>query len=169
MTDYYTQFSAKISSITEEERSWIQALEGDEPDFSEIVSLVGERNTADLTDYGCLGFVSDSRGPDWRFYADESGDIENVAVVVQAFFKKFRPRDSLLLEWANICSKMEPGAFNGGVVLVTAHFSYFEPSLAARMQVIYDASPDENVDAVLVEAAQQLINETSDNSEVCDG
>jgi len=149
MTDYYVQFVTEINNLTEEERAWIQALEVNEPDFSEIVALLGKEATDNLVEFG-LGFGSYSSGEDWRISSDESGDVENVAVVVQAFFKKFRPQDSLLLEWANTCSKMMVGAFSGGAVLITAKWVYFDPQTLGRMQEYYEVSPSLSVSDLLL-------------------
>ena len=54
------------------------------------------------------------------FDCDESGDPEAVAVLIHAFFKKFRPDGYFEIGWATTCSKSRPGEFGGGTYVVTA-------------------------------------------------
>ena len=53
-------------------------------------------------------------------YAEESGNPDNVAWLVQKFLKKFRPDQCWSLTYATTCSKPRAGEFGGGAVFVTA-------------------------------------------------
>jgi hypothetical protein len=71
-----------------------------------------------------IGF--DVVGPDAQgrysivFYSEESGDIDAVAVIVQAYLRKFAPARCFGLAWAMTCSKPRIGEFGGGAMFVTA-------------------------------------------------
>lgn len=54
------------------------------------------------------------------FDCDEYGDVDGVAKLVHAFFKKFRPDGYFEIGWATTCSKSRPGEFGGGTYVVTA-------------------------------------------------
>lgn len=53
-------------------------------------------------------------------YADESGDPDQVAAVLQAYLQKFNPQGSLWFSWAYTCSKIGVNEFGGGAAVVTA-------------------------------------------------
>lgn len=53
-------------------------------------------------------------------YAEEAGQPEHVAAVLEAFLQKFRPTGVITFSWAYTCSKLRPGEFGGGAALVTA-------------------------------------------------
>jgi hypothetical protein len=76
-------------------------------------------------DYGRLGFewelVTDQSSTWLSLFANESGSPETVGRFVQAFLRRFRPRDHFKLTWATFCSKLRPGAFSGGGIFATAH------------------------------------------------
>jgi hypothetical protein len=70
-------------------------------------------------------FDTDEAGPEnWGrhlwIYAEEGGDVERVAHLVQKFLKKFRPEECWSLSYATTCSKPRVGEFGGGAVFVTA-------------------------------------------------
>ena len=70
----------------------------------------------------------DGRTSLW-IYAEESGDVEQVAYLAQLFLKRFAPDGWWTLTWANTCSRMQVGQFSGGAVLVTARETFFNDSI----------------------------------------
>jgi len=122
MADYYLQFSETLDKLRPEEEKWL-----------------GEQLTAD-PDTGCPAFLLDyeDRDPDdptygfeWAFLgegdephlwvnADDHGDVDRLAHLVQKFLKAFRPADCWSLSNANTCSKPRVDGFGGGAVFVTA-------------------------------------------------
>lgn len=53
-------------------------------------------------------------------HAEEFGDPERAAHLVQKFLRRFRPEDCWALSFAIWCSKPRPREFGGGAVVVTA-------------------------------------------------
>ncbi len=147
MTQNNLQFSETLDNLTAEEEAWLNeqleliAVYGDDefpledptiampaskPDFS------GPRFLRDNPDfespYDTLGFdfeFCDGRdGPSpsrylW-FNADDYGNPDHVAWLVQKFLKRFRPDQCWSLTYASTCSKLRVGEFGGGAVFVTA-------------------------------------------------
>ena len=125
----YLQFSEGLESLTSEEADWLKhqleevpAGKGkvDRPRF--LMDFAGCEETDDY-DYGF----------EWRFstpdatnglrlwlYAEDNGDPDRVACLVQKFLKKFRPDECWSLTYAATCSKPRVGEFGGGAVFVTA-------------------------------------------------
>lgn len=58
-------------------------------------------------------------------YAEEAGEPEHFAAVLEAFLKKFRPTGILTFSWATTCSKMRVGEFSGGAAVVTGDGTKF--------------------------------------------
>src|SRR6185312_4402993 len=52
--------------------------------------------------------------------ADESGDPEAVAAILQSTMKRFSLTTPFAIEWAHTCSALRPGEFGGGAVVITA-------------------------------------------------
>ena len=53
-------------------------------------------------------------------YADESGNPDQVAVVLEEYLKLFAPTGVITFTWACTCSKMRVDEFSGGAAVVTA-------------------------------------------------
>ena len=53
-------------------------------------------------------------------FSEESGNLENAALFIQQFLRKFRPDGYVSLTWAATCSKMRAGEFGGGAAFITA-------------------------------------------------
>ena len=53
-------------------------------------------------------------------HAEEYGEVDRVADLVQKFLKQFRPQECWSLGYAVSCSKPRVGEFGGGAVFVTA-------------------------------------------------
>ena len=107
MADYYTEYSAEIDELTDDEIKWLEAR------FKDIEEAGADDDVDDL------GQVELRDGTLW-FCAEESGDPRAVAEFVRDFLKRFRPNDSFSLEYALTCSKPRLDGFGGGAVFVTA-------------------------------------------------
>jgi hypothetical protein len=148
LANNYLQFSEVIPRITPAEEQWldeqlavIYVFDGEEYD-EEHLPAGKALNEADYG--GCrafrdveggewgdeeagfeYSFDTDEGGPEnWGrhlwIYAEEGGDVERVAHLVQKFLKKFRPEECWSLSYATTCSKPRVGEFGGGAVFVTA-------------------------------------------------
>lgn len=143
MANNYLQFSEAIGHLSIAERDWLQRQ-------LEAVYVFGDReyaedevpddlSTAYATWCGCRVFrdlpgvdSEDDAGFQYEFgehenlgqhlwvYADEGGDLDRVAHLVQKFLRQFRPRESWSLTYATTCSKLRLGEFSGGALFVTA-------------------------------------------------
>lgn len=115
------QFSEIISDLTDEEVTWFVKyiehrhrkldIEGDEHEFED-------------DGYPAFKFKIMASAGEWKtyawFFADEVGDVAQVAETVQAFLKEHRPHQCFTLTWAESNSSLTPGEFDGGAVFVTA-------------------------------------------------
>ena len=147
MADNYLEFSEGIANLTEPEEAWLKEqlqtvhvfgekeyvedavpaeLADTEPDWS------GSRFLRDKGDHDptwdALGFEysfhDDPGKGGWGrhlwLYAEEGGNPDNVAHLVQKFLKKFRPNQCWSLTYATTCSKPRVGEFGGGAIFITA-------------------------------------------------
>ena len=107
MADYYTEYSAEIGELTDDEIKWLEARLKDieEAGADDDVEDLGQVDLRDRTLWFC---------------AEESGDPRAIAKFVRDFLKRFRPNDSFSLEYAFTCSKPRLDSFGGGAVFVTA-------------------------------------------------
>jgi len=62
----------------------------------------------------------------WWLYHDESMDTEPAAALVQAFLKKFRQDEIVVLHWCDYSDKNYPGAFSGGAGVITVDEIYWQ-------------------------------------------
>ena len=53
-----------------------------------------------------------------RLFAEEQGEVEPVADMLQAFLQRFRPTQEVALTWACTCSRPRPDTFSGGGVVI---------------------------------------------------
>ena len=143
MANNYLQFSECVADLTPPEAEWwrratedIAVYDGREWDESEdrptsepeYVGMRGLREAAGTLDgdYYEQDFqylicpAEDHLTQYLWLYADEYGNVEQIAVLMQQFLKQFRPSDYWLLTFAATCSKPRVGEFSGGGVFVTA-------------------------------------------------
>ena len=147
MADNYLQFSEILANLSEPEEAWLKEQlqpicafgDNEYPNESVPAELAnteadwtGIRFLRDKDDYDSawdsLGFehdfASDSDEGGWGrhvwLHADDWGNLENVAYLVQQFLKAFRPDQCWSLTYAATCSKPRIGEFEGGAVFVTA-------------------------------------------------
>jgi hypothetical protein len=142
MADNYLQFSETLDALTPEEATWLRhqlepiaVVDGTEhPEDDDAVrncetepSFQGPRF---LQDYEDLCDDADEQGFHVQFQtgdsnyawfsADEHGDADRLAHLIQKFLKRFRPDQCWSLTYATTCSKLRAGEFGGGAVFVTA-------------------------------------------------
>jgi hypothetical protein len=167
MANNYLQFSEVIPHLTIEEERWLAAqleiihvYDGKEylaTDLPEALAAArpewcGCRAYRDLD--GFDPEMAEGAGFDYEFdtdsssydnwgrhlwvYAEEYGDLELLAHLVQQFLKRFRTQDSWTLGYACTCSKPRVGEFGGGAVYVDAEQILFfdgRNSAQARQQL----------------------------------
>ena len=147
MFDYFLRFSAFLAELAGAECEWLQEqlaivyiVDGVEYPEGE---LPAGKTEADATWIGCRAYLGwDAYEPDptdevgflysfadkpdkagrWflHLYATQSGNVGNVAYVVQKFLKRFRPADSWFLTYCIGSDRAGVGEFGGGAVFVTA-------------------------------------------------
>jgi hypothetical protein len=151
MANNYTQYSEMIRNITPEEKQWIEAVlknfeldDGDVPPGLEAEWNLLDEDTKALNqqlhsdDYEegytrWLGFSAEVEDDGLWLYSEEGSDLEKTATFVQAFLKRFRPDDHLIISYAEWCSKLRLSEFGGGAVLITAESSkWFNPTYEAE-------------------------------------
>jgi hypothetical protein len=138
MADYYLQFSEVVANLTEQEEKWLrqqlqlvavrgeQETEIDDLDHkaAEHADWTGPRFLRDSDDFdpACdtVGFqhafhddhdTPNGWGRHLWVYADDSGNPEHVAWLVQKFLRQFRPQECWSLSYATTCSKPRAGEF----------------------------------------------------------
>lgn len=119
---------------------WAKFTELVGAELSEIVLAVAYDDSGDKGYWGqtSLSSATDANyKPSLWLYEEESCNLEAVVELIHWFFKKFRPTETLVLSWADTCSKMRPDEFGGGEVLVTADWVYWPPRTLHAMADIY--------------------------------
>ena len=136
---HHTRFSFGVSTPTKEEKQFLLNLGGfistvvDEPDMS-------ERPDYDLADFGLeLDSAEENRLlaltsptgvtveeirhldlPAVVIYADDDGDVEAAAAIVEVFLRKFAPDKCVTFTWSVSCDSPRINEFGGGACLVCA-------------------------------------------------
>ena len=105
MANNYLQFSFAIDSVKPAEAAWLR---------TECQTLRQETDELSFEiQFGHADGVA-------YLFAEENGDVGQVAAFLQRFICAFRPEDHIGFEWSETCSKPRTGEFGGGCVLVTA-------------------------------------------------
>jgi len=131
MANNYLQFSEVIQLKSEAEKEWVEWYLGiipgsDESDAFEKLSDQSEyerqleRYNLQTDDLSLNFQWNTGEENDLWIYADESGDVDNVALFVQDYLRKFAPDESFGITYASTCSKMRVGEFGGGAAFVTS-------------------------------------------------
>lgn len=143
MANNYLEFSGVIPNLTAGEEAWLRSqleyvVVVDGQEYSEAPAdrapeWQGYRGWRDDENCGpqgdaALGFTYKFQDDDtpnhWGrhlcVYAQENGEPERLAHLVQKFLRQFRPHDYWTLSYATYCGKPYVGAFGGGALLVTA-------------------------------------------------
>jgi hypothetical protein len=146
MANNYTLFSEVLPNLTDEEAQWLK-----------------EQLETGLEDSGVLHqFDTDDEPDGWGrylwLYADESADLEQVAIFVQKFLRQFRPDQYWSLTFATTCSKPRVGEFSGGALFVTANDIKWQGSHAfiEAESKAFSATPDESHASRLAHLAEQV-------------
>ncbi|MGE0885431.1 MAG: hypothetical protein AB7P14_17935 [Blastocatellales bacterium] len=156
MANNYTLFSEAISQLNEGERAWcerrLQHLEQALPTIDENgLGENGERCAPEDEPYlngaAGLGFQwkldAEPDGNELWMYAEESGNLEHVALFVQEFLAQFRPNEYFTLSWAETCSKPRISEFSGGAIFITAKDIEWHGATAWIGRKIAEFSPRE--------------------------
>jgi hypothetical protein len=112
MANNYLQFSAELPLNSLEEKQWALRY------LAELEHLRegNEHSDAIPDEFQCE--VED--GAVW-FYAEEYGNLDHVAQMVQQYLQRFgKPGDWWAVSYAETCGKMRLNEFGGGAVFVTA-------------------------------------------------
>lgn len=133
MANYYIQMSAIMDVDDEEQALWLVNTaavmqhryleEEDDPEYP-----MPEEVIAVATDQGfdlCDGYLpeielgkTDDKHHVW-IYTEESFSPETLAVLIQAFFRKFDLNKAWGFEYSFTCSKMRTDSWGGGACFVT--------------------------------------------------
>jgi len=143
MTNNYLQFSECVGDLTHKEICWLHKVLDKKLSVHALKKLLNFRRQADFRqvddadleffpDFGwqisenesitiSLAQGSESRLPKQTLwlYSEANANINHVALLIQAFFRRFRPHAFFSLSWAEYCDKLRPGEFGGGVLVVT--------------------------------------------------
>ena len=161
MAQSYTLFSTALKLSTKKDEqdaqvAWVkQALCFDPTDcendadarkkFAEVGFEEVDNNM--LEDWPAFSWeidVENEEIPVW-LYSEENCNLDNLAVFVQTFIRKYCPESRFMLEWANMCSKPLIDAFGGGAMIVTAKEVYFHGTgdwIHAKCEAIDKGVPD---------------------------
>jgi hypothetical protein len=147
MPSFLRHFSEVLPNLTEEEEEWLhkqleavwvfgeeeyleeeipEKLAGTEPDWCGMRFLRGEGDGDPPGDCEFEFYTSeeeDKYGWGHRYlwiHAEEFGNPEPGAELVQQFLAKFRPDQCWSLTYAETCSRPIVGEFGGGAIFVTA-------------------------------------------------
>jgi hypothetical protein len=127
MPNYNTHFSEVIPHLTEEERAWLERALQDPGELGDQEYEAWREEFGDLFEEPECGhgfgheFDDDTEWGNYLWlYSDDSGSVENVLALVQAFLERFRPGQTWSITWAQTCSKPLVGEFGGGWAVVTA-------------------------------------------------
>jgi hypothetical protein len=148
MASHSVEFSEVLPHLREEEETWLRDqlmkiyVFGDQEYLAD--ELPDDLNPDEADWYGprfLRGLAdepADSRGFEYQFrdaepqgdglhwgrhlwfYADQQGDPDSLALLVQKFLARFRPHDSWEFSCAYGCSKLCAGAFGGDSYFITA-------------------------------------------------
>lgn len=69
--------------------------------------------------------IEDSSEGEVIISAEESGDVDAVATILELYLKRFDPENCIGFEWANTSSPAKVGEFGGGCALVTAQGTHW--------------------------------------------
>jgi hypothetical protein len=104
MANNYLEFSEILEVDSQEEADWI---------FNRVEQHQADENNPPLGDVELEDPTSI-----W-FHADEFGDIEGIAKIVQEYLIEFNKPEYFTLTYAETCSKPREGEFGGGAVIVS--------------------------------------------------
>jgi len=123
MANNYTQSSFALSPSSQG-RDWLRAAcdemqrmaEDDMLDEDNLCSELFHGNPIDYWDWR----YDISREGELLLYAEEGGNMDAMAILLQEFLRRFDPDKCIEIEWAETCSSLRPGEFGGGACFITA-------------------------------------------------
>jgi hypothetical protein len=122
MANNYSQFSELIHDLPLEAVAWVNevlSLEEDVPEdmqrLSELLSFEGAHVVVNWPDFGWK--IED--GNSLWLYSEEYFDPGQVALFVRELICRFMPDYVFTMSWAEYCSKLRPGEFGGGWMVIS--------------------------------------------------
>lgn len=133
MTTFSTQFNQAITHLTMPESNWLKQslrsliyreaeLDTDEQHDAIAKAMAAELGIDESLIESWPGFGYHFAGTKqtlWLFSRD-TGDVDNLIILLEKFFAKFRPAKSMIITWAVSCSSFRVGGFSGGSHTVNA-------------------------------------------------
>lgn len=124
MADNYIQFSTRIDLHSEEEVTWFKTLLDQNvtkrPKWvTKLLKEICDEYESGDSFPGQYEIAGGDKKGVW-FYSEEGSDPYPVALIMQAYLKKFHPKETLGFTWATTCSKMRLDEFGGGYAAVSA-------------------------------------------------
>jgi hypothetical protein len=121
MADTYLQFSERLELTTAAEAGWLRRQLEEDPVTGRRQFLLDYPDPEEADSCGFeYEFCEDPSGRYLWIYAEDSGNVELVAHLLQKFIKRFRPDQCWSLTYATTCSKPRVSEFGGGAVFITA-------------------------------------------------
>lgn len=115
MANNYAQFSESINELSEEEADWMnKALRAKPEELCNILGL-DFTSTVDIEDWPCFAWQLDYAHPTDLWLHDDAGEFATYHLIlfVQAFLRKFRPKDVFTMTVATTCSAPRLREFGG--------------------------------------------------------
>lgn len=113
----YNQFSEVIDDIKPEEAAWIRSVLTEQGE--RLWELLGREEVLE-GGWPDFGWALQDGGSRLWFYSGGEACVENLALFVKAFFKKFRPDGVFKVTGADWCSELMVGEFGGWWMVVTS-------------------------------------------------
>lgn len=126
MANNYLSYSVAVPVNTSEEFGWLQTHTTIDPDLLEeeelekMSELFGIEKE-EMFDWGWPPGEVDVETDVAYFYSEEGANVENVSLFISAFLREHGRDDTVIIEWAEYCSKPRPGEFGGGASVVNAN------------------------------------------------
>ena len=125
MANSYTHFSEELELKNEEEVKWMKERFAErrrsfEGAHGAVTLLEGEEAEALSCCESMADFEIDFSGNLVTFFAEESGNLDDVASLVQEYLQKFDLARCWAIAEAHGCSKPRAGEFGGAACFVTA-------------------------------------------------
>lgn len=144
MADYYLEFSETLDGLEPKEEKWLREQLAADPGADCPAFLLDcEDRDPDDSDYGFeWSFHGEAEERHLWVHADDHGDVDRLAHLVQKFLKTFRPDQCWSLSYANTCSKPRPDGFGGGALFVTADEirSYSSGEFIYQQRQVFEAA-----------------------------
>jgi len=130
MANSYLQFSEVLVADTDKKKAWVTAFlkqpddvnpEEGTPEYASFALWCEEHGVDDPSQaeyYPSFTYSWEGKGKELWLRSEEACYLNEVAALVQAFFKRFKINKIWTLTYAATCSKMRVGEFSGGGFIV---------------------------------------------------